>query len=228
MNNSHIRSHTYELPKFNITAPFLTPCLKLEEISPLLVIIPSQIRSCLTTCMTTRALARLHVHAYRTPRRYYPVEPPLSRSSLKDRGPTPLNPHCRVPPIITDRWRVSRFHQTTGLQTKLHVTRFSPLNRLRFSRSLHGRPSIQLHLQHDSMVDDQSALAPHRLQALMCTVLNQPGVIVLSKLHKPLGPASRVSTPRSRSPSASRSYVVIADPTTVFCTNRLASIHQTA
>ena len=30
--------------------------------------------------------------------------------------------------------------------------------------------------------------------------------------------------PRSRSPSASRSYVVVADSTTAFCTNRLASI----
>ena len=39
----------------------LTACLKLKGISPWLIVIPSQIRSCLTTCMTTRALARLHV-----------------------------------------------------------------------------------------------------------------------------------------------------------------------
>ena len=35
------------------------------------------------------------------------------------------------------------------------------------------------------MVDDQSTLAPRRLQALMCTFLNQPRAIVLSKPHKP-------------------------------------------
>ena len=73
---------------------------------------------------------------------------------------------------------------------------FFPLNRLRFSGSLHRSPSIQLHLQHDSMVDDQSTLVPRRLQALMCTVLNQPRAIVLSKPHKPSGPAPRVSTPQ--------------------------------
>ena len=104
---------------------------------------------------------------------------------------------------------------------------FFPLNGLRFSGSLHRSPSIQLHLQHDSMVDDQSTRVPRRLQAHMCTVLNQPRAIVLSKPHKPSRPAPRVSTPRSRSPSASRSYVVVADSTTVFCTNRHASIRQT-
>ena len=56
------------------------------------------------------------------------------------------------------------------------------------------------------------------------TVLNQPRAIVLSKPHKPSGLRHVFPRPRSRSPSASRSYVVIADPTTVFCTNRLASI----
>ena len=166
--------------------------------------------------------------AHRTPRRYYRVEPPLSRSSLKGREPTPLNPHCRVSPIVTDRWRVSRFHQTTGLQSELRVTRFFHLlNRLRLSVHLCRSPSIQLHLQHDSMVDDQSTLAPRRLEALMCTFLNQPCAIALSKPHKHSGLCHVFPRPRSRSPSSSRSYVVVADPTTVFCTNRLASIRQT-
>ncbi|EMS60055.1 hypothetical protein TRIUR3_09228 [Triticum urartu] len=61
----------------------------------------------------------------------------------------------------------------------------------------------------------------------MCTVLHQPRAIVLSKSHKPSGLRHVLPRPRSRSPSASRSYVVFADPTTVFCNNRLASIRQT-
>ena len=178
--------------------------------------------------MTTRALARLHVpcvpHASPLlPRRAsaVPVESQGSRTHTTQPPLQSTTDHHRPMTSFTlpsDHWAPV---QTT-------CTRFSPLlNRLRFPGSLHRSPSIQLHLQHDSMVDDQSTLAPRRLQALMCTVLNQPRAIVLSKPHKPSGPAPRVSTPRSRSPSASRSYVVIADPTTVFCTNRLTSIRQT-
>ena len=41
------------------------------------------------------------------------------------REPTPLNPHCREPPIITDRCRVSHFHQTIGPQSNPRVSRYT-------------------------------------------------------------------------------------------------------
>ena len=67
------------------------------------------------------------------------------------------------------------------------------------------------------MVDDQSTLSPRRPQAFMCTILNQPHAIVLSKPHKPSGLRHVFPRPRSRSPSASRSYVVVAEITAIFC-----------
>ena len=146
----------------------MTACLKLEGISPLLVVIPSQIRSCLTTCMTTRALARLHVpcipHASPLlPRRAsaVPVESQGSRTHTTQPPLQSTTDHHRPMTSFTlpsDHW--------APVRTACHS--LFPLNRLRFSGSLHRSPSIQLHLQHDSMVDDQSTLAPRRLQALMC------------------------------------------------------------
>ena len=54
----------------------------------------------------------------------------------------------------------------------------------------------------------------------VCTALNQPCAIVLSKPHKPSGPHHMFPRPRSRPPSASRSYVVVAEITAVFCFDR--------
>ena len=130
----------------------MTACLKLEGISPLLVVIPSQIRSCLTTCMTTRALARLHVLSIPhtsplLPRRASAVlvesqgsrnhttQPPLQSTTDHHRPMTSFT-------LPSDHW--------APVRTACHS--LFPLNRLRFSGSLHRSPSIQLHLQHDSMV----------------------------------------------------------------------------
>ena len=63
-----------------------------------------------------------------------------------------------------------------------------PLNRLRLSVHLRRSPSIQLHLQHDSMVDDQSTPRVPSTPSSVCTVLNQPRAIVLLKSHKHSGP----------------------------------------
>ena len=59
------------------------------------------------------------------------------------------------------------------------------------------------------------------------TTLNQSRAIVLSKPHKSSDLCHVFPCHRSWSPSASRSYVVVANPTAVFCTNRLALIHET-
>ena len=146
----------------------MTACLELEEISPLLVVIPSQIRSCLTTCTTTRALARLHAPCILfasslLPRRAsaVPVESQGSRTHTTQPPLQSTTDHHRPMTSFTlpsDHWALVR----------IACHSFFPLNRLRFSRSLHRSPSIQLHLEHDSMVDDQSIVAPRRLQALMC------------------------------------------------------------
>src|SRR3989337_1595360 len=54
----------------------------------------------------------------------------------------------------------------------------------------------------------------------VCTVLNQPCAIVLSKPHKPSGLHHVFPRPRSRPSSASRSYVIVAEITAVFCFDR--------
>ena len=65
----------------------------------------------------------------------------------------------------------AEFHASSGPMSSSpdHVLLAFPLTRLRFSGSLHRSPSIsrvessvrlQLHLQHDSMVDDQSTPRP--------------------------------------------------------------------
>ena len=153
--------------------------------------------------------------ANRTPRRYYRVEPPLSQSSLKGRA------HTTQPPLqsTTDHHRpMTSFTLPSDHWAPVRITCPSlfSLNRLRLSVHLRRSPSIQLHLQHDSMVDDQSTLAPRQLQTLMCTVLNQPRAIVLSKSRKPSDLHHVFPRPRSRPPSASRSYVVVTKITTVF------------
>ena len=79
---------------------------------------------CLTTCLTTSTLALL-----------FPVLTArlaaTTASSLccpgrvcQGRESTSLNPHCREPPIITDRCRVSRLHQTIGPQSDPCVSRY--------------------------------------------------------------------------------------------------------
>ena len=151
----------------------------------------------------------------------------ITASSLRCPGRVSrvANPHHSTP--------TAEYHRSSPTDDEFHASirplgsspnyvslAFSQLNRLRFSGSLHHSPSIQLHLQHDSMVDDQSTPTPRRLQGPMCTVLNQPRAIALSKPHKHSCLCHVFPRPRSRSPSASRSYVVVADPTTVFCTNR--------
>ena len=102
------------------------------------------------------------------------------------------------------------------------------LNRLRFSRSLHRSPSIQLHLQHDSMVDDQSTHAPHRLQAPCIHHLESTPCHSLVEATQALGACATCFHAQK---SVTISITLLrrpADPTTVFCTNRLASIRQTA
>ena len=134
--------------------------------------------------MTTRALARLHVpcipHASPLlPRRAsaVPVESQGSRTHTTQPPLQSTTDHHRPMTSFTlpsDHW--------APVRTACHSLFL--LNRLRLSVDLRRSPSIQLHLQHDSMVDAQSTLASCRLQALMCTVLNQPRAIVLSKPHK--------------------------------------------
>ena len=97
----------------------------------------------------------------------------ITASSLRCPGRVSrvANPHHSTP--------TAEYHRSSPTDDEFHASirplgsspnyvslAFSrPLNRLRFSGSLHRSPSIQLHLQHDSMVDDQSTPAPHRLQA---------------------------------------------------------------
>ena len=148
----------------------MTACLKLEGISPLLVVIPIQIRSCLTACMTARALARFHAPVLTA------CLAAITASSLRCPGRVSrvAKPHHSTP--------TAGYHRSSPTDDEFHASirplgsspncmslAFFPLNRLRFSGSLHHSPSIQLHLQHDSMVDDQSTLASRRLQAHMCT-----------------------------------------------------------
>ena len=97
---------------------------------------------------------------------------------------------------------------------------FPLLNRFRFPGSLHRSPSIQLHLQHDSMVDVSPPLRLIDFKLRVYTTLSQSRAIVLSKPHKPSSLHHVFPRPRSRPPSASRSYVVVAEITTVFCFDR--------
>lgn len=104
----------------------LTACLKLEKISPLLAVIPSQTPSCVTTCMTTRALARLHVSCGMHASRYYRVKPLLRRTSLKDR-----EPHHSTSTV--------KYHRSSPIDDEFHVSirslGFSP-NYVAFAFSL--------------------------------------------------------------------------------------------
>jgi hypothetical protein len=52
------------------------------------------------------------------------------------------------------------------------------------------------------------------------TALNQPHAVVFSKLQKTSSLHHVFPRPRSGSPSALRSYIVVADPATAFCTDR--------
>ena len=175
--------------------------------------------------MTTRALARLHVpcilHASPLlPRRAsaVPVESQGPRTHTTQPPPQSTTDHHRPMTSFTlpsNHW--------APVQSACHSL-FPLLNRLLFPGSLHRSPSIQLDLQHDSMVVVRATPRPVDFKLHVYTTLNQPRAIVLSKPHKPPRLVSRVSTPRSWSPSASRTYVVVTDCTTVFCTNRLASI----
>jgi hypothetical protein len=115
--------------------------------------------------MTTRALARLHV----------PCIPHVSPLLLRRASAVPVESqgsrtHTTQPPLqsTTDHHRpMTSFTLPSDHWAPVRTTCLSlfPLNRLRFSGSLHRSPSIQLHLQHDSMVDDQSTPTPRRLQA---------------------------------------------------------------
>ena len=136
-------------------------------------------------------------HAYRTPRRYYRIEPLLSRSSLKGREPTPLNPTAEYHrPSPTD----DEFHASIrplGSSPNYVSLAFSCLlNRLRLSVDLRRSPSIQLHLQHDSMVDDQSTPAPHRLQAPCIHRLESTPRHSLVEATQAIEACARVSTPQ--------------------------------
>ena len=83
--------------------------------------------------------------------RTHTTQPPLQSTTDHHRPMTSFT-------LPSDNWAPVRI--------TCHSLYFPLLNRLRFSGSLHRSPSIQLHLQHDSMVDDQFTHAPHRLQAL--------------------------------------------------------------
>ena len=128
----------------------------------------------------------------------------ITASSLRCPGqvsritkPTPLNP-------------TAEYHRSSPTDDEFHASirplGSSPncmslafsllLNRLRFTGSLHCSPSIQLHLQHDFMVDDQSTPAPHRLQAPCIHHLESIPRHSLVETTQALRPAPRVSTPQ--------------------------------
>ena len=125
----------------------------------------------------------------------------ITASSLRcpDRVSRVVNPHHSTP--------TAEYHRSSPTDDEFHASigplgsspncmslALPPLNRLRFSGSLHRSPSIQLHLQHDSMVDDQSTLAPRRLQAPCVHHLESTPRHSLVEATQALGPAPRVST----------------------------------
>jgi hypothetical protein len=84
-----------------------------------------------------------------------------------------------------------------------------PLTRLRLSASLRRSPSIsrvessaglQLHLQHDSLVDDQSIPRPVDFKVSCIAILNQPRAIACRSTH-PLGMRHVFSRHRIRTAS---------------------------
>ena len=128
----------------------------------------------------------------------------ITASSLRCPGRVSrvVNPHHSTP--------TAEYHRSSPTDDEFHASirplgsspnyvsfAFPPLlNRLRFPGSLHRSPSIQLHLQHDSMVDDQSTLTPRRLQAPCVHHLESTTCHSLVKATQALGLAPRVSTPQ--------------------------------
>jgi hypothetical protein len=130
--------------------------------------------------------------AYRTPRCNHRVEHPQS---------WPRSPGSRTHTISSP---TADNHQSYPTDAEFHaslepwypvqanVLLAFPLTRLRLSACLHRSPSIsrvessvrlQLHLQHDSLVEDQSTLCPVDFMVSCVAVLNQPRAIACRSTH---------------------------------------------
>jgi hypothetical protein len=102
-----------------------------------------------------------------------------------------LRPHCRQ--TSTD----AEFHASLRpcIPVRANVLLAFPQTRLRLSACLRRSPSIsrvessarlQLHLQHDSLVEDQSTPCPVDFKVSCVAVLNQPRATACRSTH-PLG-----------------------------------------
>jgi hypothetical protein len=199
---SHQHFHRFLWPTFvhHLTSIPIDPVTNFNLVHTNTVAAP--LHTCQTNCLTAYALVS---RAYRTPRRYSCIEHPQSwpRSpgsrTHTISGPTADN-HQSYP---TD----AEFHASFRpcIPVRANVLLAFPLTRLRLSVHLRRSPSIsrvesfvrlQLHLQHDSLVEDQSTPRPVDFK-LPCVDRLESTLRHCMLKRAPLRHAPRVSTPQN-------------------------------
>jgi hypothetical protein len=178
-----------------------------------------------TTCPTSSALVRCCVpclpHASPlSPRRASAILAKISWVAY----PHHLRPHYRsISRTPTD----AEFHASLRpcAPVRANVLLAFPLTRLRLSACLRRSPSIsrvkssvrlQLRLQHDSLVEDQSTPCPVDFKVSCVAILNQPRAIACRSTH-PLGMRHVFSCPQNSDSISPHAPTSLSPIFTVFC-----------